>query len=89
VVFADRILSAIMQQWDTIKLSWINDLVSPEVPGKCFSRHGFRVVVSPDDLNAARSALSRGAKDVLFTATRGDTLSGEAYYSLASYEIVG
>ena len=38
-----------MQQWDTIELSWVSDLISPIVAGKYFSRHGLRVVVSSDD----------------------------------------
>jgi hypothetical protein len=77
-----------MQQWTTTTLSWVNDLISPSAAGKCFSRHGLRVIVSPDVFNAAQSALSKGAKDVLFTATRGETLSGDIYYSLASFQII-
>jgi hypothetical protein len=75
-------------QWDTIELSWENDLLSPKVPGKYFSRHGFRVLVSSDDFDAAHSALTAGAKDVLFIASRGETLSGDIYYSLASIKII-
>jgi hypothetical protein len=77
-----------MQQWDTIELSWVSDLISPRAAGKYFSRHGLRVVVSSDDFEAAQSALAKGAKDVLFTAARVDTLSRDAYYTLTSFKII-
>jgi hypothetical protein len=53
--------AAPMERPELIKLSWVQDLCSPSAPGKRFSRHGFLVMIAPDQFNSAQSELADGA----------------------------
>jgi hypothetical protein len=67
-----------------IQVSWVDDLGSPEEPGKVLSRDGIQVDISTNRFDAAQSRLADGASDVLFTATLVTDISGNApYYVLA------
>jgi hypothetical protein len=80
--------AAPMELPELIKLSWVQDLCSPSAPGRRFSRNGFLVMIAPDQFNSAQSELTDGATDVVFTATRVQTFSGD-HYILASFERIG
>jgi hypothetical protein len=74
---------------NAIELWWRYDLLSPKEPGRMFSRAGYRVVVSPGQIQSAQSEFAKGAKDLVFTARRGYTEKGKPEYTLDGYRIIG
>ena len=73
---------------DMIELWWGYDLLSPEVPGKVFSRAGYRVIVPSTAIEAAHSEFRKGARDLAFIAHRAYTENGETEYRLEDYRVI-
>ena len=73
---------------DMVELWWGYDLLFPEVPGKVFSRAGYRVLVPRTAIESAQSEFRKGAMDLAFTAHRAYTENGETEYRLEDYRVI-